>query len=130
MQVKDSFNDEDDVSPEKKLKLGEGWKNPITLATMKANKQEAETEAEHHFSRIRHWLKVLDAPSPVQDSDGNRGTSKPRSKVQPKLVRKNSEWRYPSLSEPFLNNAQLFRLRPLSADDVGSAHQNEMLLNY
>ncbi len=130
MQVKDSFNDEDDVSPKKKLKLGEGWKNPITLATMKANKQEAETEAEHHFSRIRHWLTVLDAPSPVQDSDGNRGTGKPRSKVQPKLVRKNSEWRYPSLSEPFLNNAQLFRLRPLSADDVAPAHQNEMLLNY
>lgn len=53
-----------------------------------------------------------------------------RSSVQPKLVRKQAEWRYPALSEPFLGSQKLFEVTPVSFEDTDSAHQNELLLNY
>lgn len=63
-----------------------------------------------------------------------RGDAKPakvtgRSSVQPKLIRKQAEWRYAALSEPFLSTDDLFNVDPVAADDVESAKQNQLVLN-
>src|SRR5690606_5578023 len=54
---------------------------------------------------------------------------KGRSKVQPKLIRKHAEWRYATLAEPFLSSPDLFKVDPMTAEDLPSARQNELILN-
>lgn len=54
----------------------------------------------------------------------------PRSRVQPKLIRKQAEWRYASLSEPFLATEDIFRVNPVTYEDTYAANQNELVLNY
>lgn len=55
---------------------------------------------------------------------------KGRSSVQPKLIRKQAEWRYPALSEPFLSSEKLFEVKPRTWEDKAAAEQSELLLNY
>jgi len=57
-------------------------------------------------------------------------SKKGRSKVVPKLIRKQAEWRYPALSEPFLNTDDLFNASPKTFEDKASSEQNEQVLNY
>ncbi|WP_423790334.1 portal protein [Listeria monocytogenes] len=40
--------------------------------------------------------------------------SEGRSKVKPKLIRRQAEWRYASLSEPMLSAEKLFDVAPVS----------------
>lgn len=53
-----------------------------------------------------------------------------RSAVQPRLIRKQAEWRYPGLTEPFLSTEELFKAEPRSWEDKKAAIQNQTLLNY
>ena len=46
------------------------------------------------------------------------------------LIRKQAEWRYPALTEPFLSTDELFQVSPVSWEDRDAAIQNEMVLNY
>ncbi|MEA2036961.1 MAG: chromosome partitioning protein ParB, partial [Nanoarchaeota archaeon] len=62
------------------------------------------------------------------------GSAKPtiqkgQSSVVPKLIRKQAEWRYSSLSEPFLSTEDVFNVAPTTAGDKKRAKQNEMVLN-
>ncbi len=57
-------------------------------------------------------------------------TKKGRSKLVPKLVRKQAEWRYAALSEPFLSTDDLFNTAPATFEDKASAEQNGLVLNY
>ena len=64
-----------------------------------------------------------------------KGTAKPpkvkgRSQVQPKLIRRQAEWRYSALTEPFLGSQKLFKIEPSTFEDVKSAAQNELLINH
>lgn len=63
------------------------------------------------------------------------GSAKPqkikgRSSVQPKLIRRQAEWRYSALSEPFLSSDKLFNVYPVTFEDQDAAKQNELLLNW
>ena len=53
-----------------------------------------------------------------------------RSKVRPRLIKKQKEWQYPSLEEPFLSSRELFKIDPRTAEDGQSAVDNGLLLNY
>jgi hypothetical protein len=64
-----------------------------------------------------------------------RGAAKPpkikgRSQVQPKLIRRQAEWRYSALTEPFLGSNKLFNVKPANWSSTKSAQQNEMVLNW
>lgn len=102
------------------------WKNEPKLKDLKSDFAECKQFNERHFRRVDEWLKSLKGDSPV--GEPKRG-ERPRSRVQPKLVRKNNEWRYAALSEPFNNTPELFRVLPVTFDDVTAAKQNELLLN-
>ena len=63
-----------------------------------------------------------------------KGKSRPtkikgRSSVQPKLIRRQAEWRYSALTEPFLGTNKLYKVSPLTFEDARSAKQNELLPN-
>ena len=56
-------------------------------------------------------------------------TPKNRSKVQPKLIRKQAEWRYAALSETFLSTDNMFTINPVTHADKLAARQNGLVLN-
>lgn len=95
------------------------WKNEPDIRDLKQDLTEATASQSAQCAKIERWLDTLHM----------RGSSKPvtadgKSKVAPKLVRTQAEWRYAALSEIFLSSTDLFNVNPLTWEDVKSAQQN------
>ena len=101
------------------------WKIEPTLLTLKADVEAAKPVQKEHLGRIERWLNNLNitGPAKLKKVEG-------RSSVQPKLIRKQAEWRYAPLSEPFLGSGKVFTLKPTSWEDTQACRQNELLLNW
>ena len=100
------------------------WINKPTIRDLKQNLDDGANEHTRHVSDVQRWrdnLTMSGAAKP-KDRDG-------RSSVAPKLIRKQAEWRYSSLTEPFLSTPDLFNVSPKTAGDRKRAQQNEMVLN-
>ena len=101
------------------------WQNEPTVEILKRDLELAKQSHDEQAHKIVKWNDLLTIS----------GSAKPkkvkgRSSVQPKLVRRQAEWRYPALSEPFLNSDKIFTVSPRTFEDLDSAKQNELLLNY
>ena len=57
-------------------------------------------------------------------------TAKGKSTTRPKLIRKQAEWKYASLEEPFLSTRDMFKIDPRTEEDAEAAVQNQILINY
>ena len=101
------------------------WKNPPSLRELKADVQEAKPMHDTQVSQIAEWLDNLHVRGKAKVKSG-----KNNSKIVPKLIRKQAEWRYPALSEPFLSTDDLFKVKPVTWEDRDAARQNELVLNY
>jgi len=112
------YKDNDSVSEE----LTE-WKNPPTVTDLKSDLTSAESSHSNHVSKVQGYLQNLNGKLKGK-------LPKNRSQVQPKLIRKQAEWRYAALSEPFLSSKDLFNVDPRTYEDGEGAEDNEMLLNY
>jgi hypothetical protein len=99
------------------------WKNPPKLEDLKADLESAQPAHTAHTLEVDAWLRILNAEQVINAKKG-------RSKLVPKLVRKQAEWRYAALSEPFLSTDDLFNTSPATFEDKKAAQQNGMLLNY
>lgn len=100
------------------------WENEPALKQLKTDYQDARQVTQGKISQINEW----------QDYMHVRGIGKPnapkgKSQVQPKLIRKQAEWRYASLSEPFLSSPNLFDISPVTWEDTLAARQNQFVLN-
>lgn len=104
-----------------------GWKNLPQIADMKADLEYARQESQDQASNVTGWLDLRNATGA---ESGRKSKLPGRSSVQPKLIRKHNEWRYPGLSEPFLNSPDLFKIRPRTYRDRDAARQNQLILNY
>ena len=98
------------------------WANPPTLRDLKKDVEEALSDHNRQVSLVNQWISTLRGETKFKTMEG-------RSKVQPKLVRKQSEWRYAALEEPFLSTEDMFKVNPATYDDVESARQNQLILN-
>lgn len=101
------------------------WSNEPTLIQLKQDLENAKRSHSLQVSKIALWndlLKVTGSAKPPK--------VKGRSSVQPKLIRRQAEWRYPALSEPFLGTPKLFSIAPSTFEDTKAARQNELVLNY
>lgn len=103
----------------------EGWKNPPKLADLLADFRGAKETHDAQVTRVNTWLENMAGTGNAVPKvrEGN-------SKIVPKLIRKQAEWRYSSLSEPFLSGPDLFEVRPRTWEDREAAIQNALLLNY
>lgn len=101
------------------------WKKQPTLADLRGDLEEARSAHDAAVSQITDVLDhmYIRGAAKVKRKAG-------RSSAQPKLIRKNAEWRYPSLSEPFLSSPNIFDVQPVTWEDRDAARQNSMLLNY
>ena len=100
------------------------WKNEPKITDLKADFEAVKTSHSAQMSKVDHWLGVYNVTgkSAIPKVKG-------RSSIQPQLVRKQAEWRYAPLSEPFLSTADLFRIKPVTFEDIEAAKQNELVLN-
>jgi hypothetical protein len=100
------------------------WANPPSLMKLKQDLQDARPIHDTQKGKINAWLDNLNitGKAKVKSGDGN-------SSIQPKLIRKQAEWRYAALSEPFLSREEMFKVKPSTWEDVRSARQNALVLN-
>jgi hypothetical protein len=100
------------------------WKNPPTIRDLKQDLQDARNSHSSQETKIGGWLDNLNVTgkAKVVAPKGN-------STIVPKLIRKQAEWRYAALSEPYLSTDDVFKVRPVSWEDRKAAQQNELLLN-
>jgi len=110
----DSYEDDDGILVD--------WENPPALKDLKADLDEARGSHTLHVSKVNEWIDALRGKTKFKPREG-------RSKVQPKLVRKQNEWRYSALEEPFLSTDKMFVVDPVTAQDVDAARQNQLILN-
>lgn len=101
------------------------WKNEPTVENLKRDLEAAKPYHYLQLEKIQEWNDLLHV----------RGEAKPkkvkgRSSVQPKLIRRQAEWRYSALTEPFLGSNKLFQVDPVTWADADSARQNELVLNW
>ena len=101
------------------------WGNAPSIRDLKEDFLSAKTNQTAHMAKIKEWGRLRDVT----------GSAHPkkivgRSSVQPKLIRRQNEWRYSALTEPFLSSQKLFKVSPTSWEDLESARQNEMILNW
>lgn len=100
------------------------WKNEPEVRALKQDLTNALSDHTLATQTIEEWLDLLHVTG--------KEKIKPKkgfSKVQPKLIRKHAEWRYATLAEPFLSSPDLFKVDPMTAEDLVSARQNELILN-
>lgn len=108
--------------PAKKLT---SWTKEPELSVLKQDVEASRPTQKEQITKITRWLDNLHM------TGGAKLTArKGRSGVQPKLIRKQAEWRYTALSEPFLASDKLFSVNPVSYEDQPAAVQNELLLNW
>jgi len=100
------------------------WENPPTITDLKGDLEEATPYQSSQVEKIDRWLDNLNVTGTAKPTTG-----KGRSAVQPQLIRKQAEWRYAALSEPFLSTDDLFEVSARTWEDVKAAQQNSLVLN-
>lgn len=100
------------------------WQNEPTVAELKEDYTNCKSSHDKQESVIDKYLVKFKA-EPIQIK-----SKKIQSTVQPKLIRKQAEWRYSALSEPFLATDSIFQVTPVTYEDNYSAKQNELVLNH
>lgn len=106
-----------------------GWENPPKTSQLITEMEDAIPYHSTQVQKIDEWLENLNA-SQSKTKEGTKKKSKTRSEYQPRLIRKQAEWRYPSLTEPFLNTPDMFQVEPRTAMDVRRSVQAGLMLNY
>lgn len=120
-------NDNELISPDaEKLKRAlPNWKNVPKLSALKEDLTSATSVHSSQKTKINEWIDQMNV-----EGTAKINVPKGSSSVQPKLIRKQAEWRYAALSEPFLSTADLFNVKPVTWEDREAAQQNQLLLNY
>lgn len=101
------------------------WAKEPSVRDLKLDWESSKETHDLQVGKINRWNDLLHV----------RGAAKPkeikgRSKVQPKLIRRQAEWRYSALTEPFLSSDKLFKISPATFEDATAARQNELVLNH
>lgn len=102
------------------------WAKEPSLMVLKHDLSIAKQPHDEQVGKIRGWLALRDPKAPPKD----KKAANPRSTVQPRLIRKQAEWRYSALSEPFLSTEKAIKASPVTWEDAKAAKQNELVLNH
>jgi hypothetical protein len=101
------------------------WKKEPTVLELKEDLTIAQPGHDTLVAKINHWKDLRNVEGAAKPK-----TAKNRSSVQPKLVRRQAEWRYSALSEPLQSAENLFTVKPKTFEDVDGAKQNSTVLDH
>ena len=101
-----------------------GWSNSPKVEDLKRELTTAMSDNAAALGKIEKWvsLKNVTGKYKIKKRQG-------RSALVPKLVRKQMEWQYATLSEPFNETEDMFTAEGVTAEDVKAAEQNTLVLN-
>lgn len=108
---------------QEKTKLQPDWKNEPTYENLKADYDNSSSFHEEYKKKLLQYEEDRDGGKKINARPG-------KSTARPKVVRKNAEWKYPKLEDPFLNTEDMFEIRPRTWEDTKAAEQNALVLNY
>lgn len=100
------------------------WAKEPALSELKADYDAAKPAHDAQIAEFTRWENLRDI----------KGSTRPkkvagRSGVQPKMIRRQAEWRYSALSEALLSAPNMVTLKPVTFEDAKGAHANQLLLN-
>jgi hypothetical protein len=101
------------------------WKKAPTVKDLKQDLQDAKPIHDSQVIKINEWLDNLNVTGKAK-----MPVVKGSSSIVPKLIRKQAEWRYASLSEPFLSTDDVYNVKPVTFEDRKAAQQNQLVLNH
>lgn len=101
------------------------WPKAPSVRDLQADRDLAKPSHDAMIQKISKWNDLLN----VSGSEAPKKIPG-RSSVQPKLIRRQAEWRYSALTEPFLGTDKLFKVEPRTWEDTAAAEQNSIVLNY
>lgn len=103
------------------------WNAAPSTRELHQNYQEALQDHTLQMQKVQTWRDAMAVSGEFGIKQPRKGAK--RSRIAPKLIRKQAEWRYPSLSEPFMSTPDLFNVRGVTHMDVLAARQNQYVLN-
>lgn len=106
------------------MKLQPKWKNEPTFTDLSKDLRMSDTS----HTMFREALLIRN-----ENFAGGKNiitNAKGKSTTRPKLIRKQAEWKYASLEEPFLSTRDMFKIDPRTDEDADAAMQNQLLINY
>ena len=101
------------------------WANEPCLNDLILDLENAKQVQGTQVLKIQRWNDLLHVRNGAKPKK-----IKGRSSIQPKLIRRQAEWRYSALTEPFLASNKLFKVAPVTFEDGEASKQNELVLNY
>jgi len=101
------------------------WPNEPGVASLNEDLFIAKPSHDSHVLEVERWISLRDVTGKSKPK-----AAKNRSSVQPKLIRRQAEWRYSALSEPFLSSQKMFTATATTFEDELAANQNELILNW
>jgi len=111
-------------TPKRKVGIQPKWQNAPTYSDLYNDYSSAESGQEDFRAQLLIWEETRDGGPVIKVNKPGKSTARP------KVVRKQNEWKYPALEDPFLSTANLYRLAPTNPVDTKSAEQNGAILNY
>lgn len=117
-------NQDKPVNPALAPKLTD-WQKEPSVQDLIADLDASRPSHDEFVLRVKKW----------NDLNQVKGAARPpkvkgRSQVQPKLIRRQAEWRYSALTEPFNSSEKLFDISPTTWEDANAARQNDLVLNW
>jgi len=106
-----------------KLRPLTNWKNEPTVQDLRNDLDNSSGFHEDYKKKLLAWAEDRAGGKKIPVKEG-------KSTARPKVIRKNNEWKYPALEEPFLNTEDMFEIKPRTWEDREAAEQNMLILNY
>lgn len=100
------------------------WEKEPSVRDLKKDHEDAATDRTDHITKVNGYLDNLRMTGKAAPKKKTG-----RSSVAPKLIRKQAEWRYASMSEPFLSTEDVYNVDPVTFEDKAAAKQNQLVLN-
>jgi hypothetical protein len=105
-------------------KLQPKWKNEPTFNDLSTDLRMSDTSHTMFREALLQRNEQFAGGKPIVTN------AKGKSTTRPKLIRKQAEWKYASLEEPFLSTRDMFKIDPRTEEDADAAMQNQILINY
>ena len=92
------------------------------LKAFKADLKSAEPMHDDLQGKIEGWLDAYSGKAYGNEQKG-------KSAIVSRDIKKQSEWQHSTIIDPFVSSADIIKATPVTAEDVESARQNELVLN-